>query len=372
MTGGTISAATTGTRNAGTVNLDTASLTIANGTLTTSTSSTGNAGSITVDVGAVNLTKGSTISSNSTGTKSDAGDAGSVTINASGNFTSNGSTVSTSAENAKGGDIMIDAQNVQLSNGTLISASSNAPLLPDGAGNAGNITIKSASNVIMQNSSVTTEASQASGGQVTINASDTGMIRMVNSKIATSVAGSDSDTAGGDISIDPQFVILQNSQILAQAFAGTGGNITITSNVFLADPSSVVDASSQLGVSGTVDIRSPVSNLSGVVGRLPESLLAVQALLRAACAARLAEGQVSSFVERGRDSIPTGPDGLLASPYLPPTSEPAPHVGASLLSSERNPLGESLGTSAVQVRRIFGPDSRARVKLLSDDAGCAS
>ncbi|HLZ35374.1 MAG TPA: hypothetical protein VKP13_15305, partial [Nitrospira sp.] len=208
------------------------------------------------------------------------------------------------------------------------------------------------------------------GGQITITAPQ--MLQMTNSKITTSVAGSSTDTFGGNISIDPQFVILQNSQILAQAFAGSGGAINITAGVFLADPSSIVDASSTLGISGTVQINAPINNLSSVVGRLSESVLAAQALLRAACAARLAQGQVSSFVERGRDSIPTGPDGLLASPYLPPSSEPSAQTGGLRLGSDYGMAGEYVERSAVQVRRLLGPDSASRVTILSGDAACSS
>jgi len=185
---------------------------------------------------------------------------------------------------------------------------------------------------------------------------------MTNSVVTSSVGNpTKTNTTGGNITIDPQNVILQNSQIIAQAFAGTGGNITITSGVFLADPTSIVDASSALGVSGAVDIRSPVSNISGIIGRLPESVLAAQTLLRAACAARLAESRVSSFVERGRDHIPVGPEGLLATPYVPPSSEPLTQMGSTPLS-----------TSGIQIRRLMGHDLTPRVQVLSGDAACQS
>lgn len=361
--------------------------------ITTNTASEGRAGDITINVGTLSLSNGSQISSASTGTAAipnpdgtgttePPGPAGNITISATGSFTSDASTIATSAEANHGGNISIGAQNVQLSNGTLINASSNAPLqvtklvldqngqlVPEvvGNGNAGNITITSASDVIMENSSMTTAASQASGGQISINTPD--MAQLINSEIITSVAGSASDTTGGDITIDPTYVILQGSQILAQANAGTGGNITITSNVFLADPNSVVDASSTLGVSGVVDIRSPVSNISGVIGRLPESVLAAQALLRAACAARLAESQVSSFVERGRDSIPPGPDWLLATPYLPPSSESSMQSSATTSGTGREPWSRMSG---IQARRLLGPDSTAHVQLLTDDIACGS
>jgi large exoprotein involved in heme utilization and adhesion len=157
-------------------------------------------------------------------------------------------------------------------------------------------------------------------------------------------------------------VILKDSQILARAFAGSGGAIDVTAGLFLADPASVMDASSTLGVSGTVQINAPINNLSSVVARLPESLSAVQALLRASCAAKLAQGMTSSFVERGRDGIPAGPDGILASPYLPVTATYA-------MQQQADPLAQ---TSGVQLRRLFGHGLLSSVTLFSDRAACSS
>jgi hypothetical protein len=82
-----------------------------------------------------------------------------------------------------------------------------------------------------------------------------------NSAISASVA--DGPGGGGNVSIDPQYVILQNGQILAQAADGTGGNISITAGLFLPDANSVVSADSGSGVNGTVTIQSPVSPASG-------------------------------------------------------------------------------------------------------------
>jgi large exoprotein involved in heme utilization and adhesion len=261
---------------------------------------------------------------------SGAGNAGSIAIYAySGGFTSNGSTVSTSAEYAKGGDILIDAQSVELSNGSLISANSNAPFTEIGEGNAGNITINSASNFVMQNSSVTTEASHTSGGEITIDAP--GMVRLINSKITTSVAGIEGDTAGGNITIDPQFVILQNSQIIAQAFAGSGGAITITAtSAFIRDPASIVDASSALGINGPVFINSPLQNIGGRLTPLSQKFSSAAALLAQRCAARAADGKFSTFVVAGREGLPVEPGGFLASPSL--TAE---LLGSSLSGRDR-------------------------------------
>ncbi len=336
MTGGTISAATTGSRNAGTIGITTTgnTLTIAggariesttssggnagmvtinsssanlnNGTITTSTSGSGDAGSITLTTtgNTVTLSGGSRISSSSTGTMANAGDAGSVTINAGNSFQSSGSTVATSAAQGQGGNITITAsQEATLNNGTNITASST------GQGDAGNITINAGGKFFSENSSVTTQATQAGGGDISVMAGD--MVRMINSQLNTSVAGGTG--GGGNITIDPNFVILQNSQILANAFQGAGGNITITTQVFLPDANSIVDASSQFGVNGTVTIQSPTSNLSAVWARLQQNYTEAAALLRARCAAQVS-GQYSSFVQTGRDAIPLEPGGWLLSP----------------------------------------------------------
>ena len=46
---------------------------------------------------------------------------------------------------------------------------------------------------------------------------------------------------------------------------------------------------------------------------LPQRFAAAEMVLRDRCMARLREGAVSSLVERGRDSLPASPDGVLPS-----------------------------------------------------------
>src|SRR5690606_31615516 len=99
----------------------------------------------------------------------------------------------------------------------------------------------------------------------------------------------------------------------AQAVQGQGGNISIIAGTFLADQTSLVSASSQFGLSGTVNIQSPLSNLSSTLAILPQRPLQVQNLLRQRCAAQ-ANGQMSSLVVAGRDALPTEPEGWLLSP----------------------------------------------------------
>jgi large exoprotein involved in heme utilization and adhesion len=136
-------------------------------------------------------------------------------------------------------------------------------------------------------------------------------VLLTNSLISASVA--DGPGGGGNISIDPQFVILQNSQILAQAAQGQGGTITITANLFLPDANSIVNADSGSGLHGTVTIQSPNAPASGKIQPLGKTPLQATSLLNQSCAA-LAGGEFSSFTVAGRDSLPTEPGSWLASP----------------------------------------------------------
>ena len=256
---------------------------------------------ITMTADALRLTNSPNIHTDTSGGAS----AGNVTFNVNNLMADHATQIrSSTTSSGHGGTITITAgQSVTLNNGSSISASST------GAGNAGNISINAGQQLdIMRNSSVKTEAAQTSGGNIDIQAID--RVRLVNSSISTSVLGGGG--SGGNITIDPDVVVLQNSQVIAQAVQGAGGNITITTPLFLADFTSFVSASSQFGLNGTVTIQSPTSNLSGSLGPLTSKPSQVQTLLTQRCAA-LANGQTSSFVVAGREQLPSDPGGWLTS-----------------------------------------------------------
>ena len=163
----------------------------------------------------------------------------------------------------------------------------------------------------MRNSSITTEAKQADGGNIHVHAGY--MVELIDSKITASVGGGP-ETVGGNITIDPQYVILNDSQIIANAYEGKGGNIRIIADVFLASPDSIVDASSALGIDGTVDIRAPITNISGTLAPMQGNFLSTEALLRDRCIARIRGERISSFVVSGRDGLPIRPGSVLPSP----------------------------------------------------------
>ena len=245
--------------------------------LFTDSQGTGKGGSISVNTNTVTLQNGGTLSAKTSGTEATA-TGGSITVNTT--------------------------DRVTMTGGASITASSAGP------GDAGNIFINAGQQFEMRDSSVTTQAMKASGGNIDIRAVD--RVRLINSEISSSVQGGAS-TAGGNITIDPNVIVLQDSDVTAKAIQGAGGNITLTAPLFLADSTSLVDASSQFGVNGRVTIQSPTSNLSGSLGLLTSKPSQAQALLTQRCAVLVNNGQASSFVVAGREQLPSDPGGWLTS-----------------------------------------------------------
>jgi filamentous hemagglutinin family protein len=273
----------------------------------------GAAGNVSITASSLSMGSGSQIDSGTTST----GNGGLITINASDTISMSGrlsdgspvgifsSSIGTSPDAGAGGTITLTAgRSLTISDGASVSASSKGPA------NAGDISINAGQQLdILGNSSVKTDAARASGGDIDIRAID--RVRLVNSSIITSVFGDAGN--GGDITIDPNVVVLQASQVKAEAFQGVGGDITITTPLFLRDSTSEVSAFSPFGLNGTVTIQSPTSNLSESLGTLPSEPNQAHSLLTQRCAA-LANGRASSFVVAGREQFPSDPGGWLSSP----------------------------------------------------------
>ncbi|MDH5587948.1 MAG: hypothetical protein OEZ05_15115, partial [Nitrospirota bacterium] len=272
----------------------------------------GDSGNITIFTDSIVMNAGAQINS-STVTE---GSGGEIHVTASDNISISGSLVdgtpggvfSGATGTGDGGNIaLIAGQNFTLSNGATVSAGSSGPA------NAGSIQVQATDTILLDGATITTEAAQASGGNIKLTAQD--LIQLNDSTISSSVQGN-ATTGGGDINLDPDFIILQNSQVLAKAVAGQGGNITlIANNAVLVDSFSTLDASSALGISGSVTIEAPTKFLSGAILPLEPQPVNVAALYGARCAAG-AGGNFSTFVDSKTDSLSPTPGTFLASPLL--------------------------------------------------------
>ncbi len=275
------------------------------GLIYTGTDTSGDAGKIDILADNVTFSNNALLSAESLAF-GNAGNAGSISITVRNMFESDHSSITSTTNDANGGEISITSgRDVMLRNRSLISVKSL------GKGNSGNININAGNMFKSENSSVTTEAEKASGGN--INVTSGYLTYLVNSEITSSVGG-DSDTVGGNITMNQPYGVLDNSKILANADEGKGGNIKITADVFIADPNSVVSASSAKGVDGEVDIRATVKNISASIGPLKEDYSSAQSLLLEPCAVRMSDGKKSSLIVAGRDGLPARPGDLLPSP----------------------------------------------------------
>ena len=296
----------------------TVSLSGVNSGLFSETATSGNGGNITVQGSQVSLENGSTVSAQSSGVVANAGVSGNVTITATGgNFQSDNATISTSAAQSTGGNINITAgQNAEFTNGALVEAVNTngdaaAVEANPAVGQAGGILVTAGNTILVGDSTISVQSAQGNAGDIKFDAGF--MIHVIDSVVSGSTGGGPS-TSGANINFDPQWIILENSQILANAFEGTGGNVTlIADNGVFIDSSTVIDFSSTFGTSGSLDVQAPIQNLSGVITPLPDETLKVSKMYAERCAAQKG-GQFSSFVQGARDGLPPAPGGFMPSP----------------------------------------------------------
>jgi len=116
--------------------------------------------------------------------------------------------------------------------------------------------------------------------------------------------------SGGNITVDPTFIILDHGLISANAALGAGGNILLQGAYFLSSESSLTATGS---TDGTVQILSPSLDLANALLGLSGSVLDVSSQLREQCARRLGQ-DFSSFLMLGRDGIETSPEDALDAP----------------------------------------------------------
>ncbi|NEP11354.1 MAG: S-layer family protein [Symploca sp. SIO2C1] len=93
--------------------------------------------------------------------------------------------------------------------------------------------------------------------------------------------------------------VLEGSQINANAFQGVGGNINIIAKSVFVSLNSAITASSEFGVSGTVNITNPEVDPSSGLVELPEDVIALNEQVIASCTA--AEG--NSFTITGSGGL---------------------------------------------------------------------
>ncbi len=201
-----------------------------------------------------------------------------------------------------GGSVTLRGAEVVVRDGARLAAEST------GSGDGGSVRVEAARTVeILDGAALAVDALELGGG-ISIEATE--LVHVRDSALVASVAGG-VDSLGGDVDIDPRFVVLDGARILARATRGQGGEIRIRADHLFGLGRSVIDASSDFGVDGTVEILSPDADLNGAVIQLPDAFADASALLRDRCALR-DQDAAGQFLVLGRDALPPSPDLPLA------------------------------------------------------------
>jgi filamentous hemagglutinin family protein len=202
------------------------------------------------------------------------------------------------------GDINLTTENLRVDRNAQIGVYSL------GRADAGGVRIQ-ANRIAADNGRISATTASGEGGNVRLWATDS--LFLQNGSQITATAGGSGD--GGNMTLNSPFIIAtNNSDIIANAVRGQGGNIQITTEGMFGTefrpqltPSSDITASSQFGVSGQVTISRPsVDPNSGLIA-LPENVVDSSQQIAATCDAV----RDSRFVVTGRSGIPQDPTALV-------------------------------------------------------------
>jgi filamentous hemagglutinin family protein len=309
--GGVIDATTGGSGSGGAITIQGNSLDINGGGVNAKTGifaqaangSTGSGGDATVDItngpGAVNMENAAQITASTMG----AGKGGSVTLNTDELVMRNDSSITAQSNGpSSAGSVFINASDaISLSGGSQISTSSSVS-------NAGSLIVNAGVRISLYGGSIIAASAGDNGGDITVEAGT--LLHLDNSSI-TAEAGTfgnrrsnGSGGNGGDITLDPTFVVLNDSLINANAAIGGGGNIDILSDYFLNSGSQLTATGAQ---QGNIVIASPVLDLSGALVGLPVAPVGAETQLQETCAMAI-NGDFSSFLAVGQGDVEAGPD----------------------------------------------------------------
>ncbi len=361
-----LSTLTTGQADAGNINLDVIGKILISGNVAISadtssendTPNKGNAGNIIINAGELAVSDGAHISS---GSLTSEGRAGDIIITANGTLKILESRVASSTQGInRGGDIHISANQVTL-DGARISAStlsqgqggnihiiaiesvllkgvnmlSESTEKSDIAGKSGNIFIKAGDLFrLIDESLVSVETNQSDAGNININVGR--LIHLSeNSAITTSAAvfNAEGTGNGGDICIgsatcgsvlSPDFIVLdKDSEIVANAKLGSGGEISIKTNYLFQSQDSLIDASAgPAGIDGRVETDAPDTNIIGSITELPAIFFDAVTFLTKPCAQRFGADFIR-LTMRKYEVLPDSPYALRV-PLLPSVSKPRP------------------------------------------------
>ncbi len=257
-----------------------------------------------------------------------------------------------------GGSIFIDPRQATIRDGAKVSVNS------DGTGNAGNITLQAGSLTLDNGAAISAETTSSQGGNINLLLGDILLLRrgsQISTNAGTALKGGD----GGNINLNSKFIVAfpeENSNITANAYTGTGGNIQINSNAIkgiqsrpqLTDLSSIT-ASSTLGVAGAVNVNTLNTDaLQNSLTQLPSNIIDTNALLANSCIVRRKNKSAGTFLITGNGGLPQRPGDAVVSSYPTGTVRSVPSVGeATKSSTSTSRHNQKISTPIVEPQGVY-------------------
>jgi filamentous hemagglutinin family protein len=223
----------------------------------------GNAGNLTINTSQLQIKNGGSIAASNFGT----GNAGQININATESINVNGQNNDLSSSirsnvtpvssettqerlglplipSGQGGDLNINTPSLNLNSGGQVSVANK------GSGNAGILTINAEEINLDNAGNITAAAASGNGGNINLN---TDNLQINNESQITSEAGNNGD--GGNITINTSnLTAKKNSNLTTSAVGGDGGNINITADTILGLDNSDITANAVGGNGGNINI----------------------------------------------------------------------------------------------------------------------
>ncbi|BAZ53994.1 filamentous hemagglutinin outer membrane protein [Nostoc sp. NIES-4103] len=297
------------------------------GKLAVETTGTGNAGNIEITTQKLTLSDGVQISAST----NSSGKAGNIILNVGENITLAGTGTglfASTSENSTGksGNIIIDPRIMTIRDGAKIAVDS------QGENIGGDIEL-TAGFLTLDQGTISAQTRSNTGGNITLNLQDLLLLRN-GSQITATAGNQEFGGDGGNITINSPFIVAvpgENSDITANAFRGSGGKIAINATGIYGiallsredlqrlspdlDPSQVptsdITAISQTNptLSGTIQLNTPDIDLNSGLVELPT--IPVDAEVAQSCHS---PGYAQTkFVITGRGGLPSNPEGILTS-----------------------------------------------------------
>ncbi len=300
------------------------------------TGTKGNGGNITIDSSSFSLRDGALIDA---GTRND-DKGGNIAVN-TGIFEAleGGQLITTTSSNGSAGKIIINVIQKAIVNGSYpnynnlvaqegdrvrnIGPNSGLFVSSSGSGDTGNIEVNSPQITLDNQGKLNANSASGNGGNINLT-SDLLLMRR-GAQISTNAGTAKKGGDGGNIDINSKFIVAlpqENSDITANAFSGTGGNVNILSQgIFGIEPrqqqndaTSDITASSDLGVPGVLNLTDPDdSNIRNNLDDLPENQIDTDALIANSCISRSTKRQENSFKITGSGGLRNSPgDGFIS------------------------------------------------------------